>query len=206
MVEFLLLFGSYLIGATPTGLLYGLSVQGEDLREVGSGNIGATNVLRNYGWLPGVCVLILDGLKGAVPVGLVLRLEPEPVMMDGSLLVVAVGGAAVLGHVYSVYLGFSGGKGVATSCGVYAVLAPAAILAVALVFVLVAGLTRYVSAGSLAAAFSLPLGCWFLGGRVATSSLVGLAALNSILVLWTHRGNLKRLIRGEELPFYGGSA
>jgi glycerol-3-phosphate acyltransferase PlsY len=108
--------------------------------------------------------------------------------------------------VYPVYLGFSGGKGVATSCGVYAVLAPTTLLAVALIFFLVAGLTRYVSAGSLAAALSLPLGCWFVGGRVAISSLVGLAVLNSLLVLWTHLENLKRLIRGEELPFYGESA
>lgn len=194
-LKLVLLLGTYLVGSIPFGYLYSRFVEGVDVRSQGSGNIGATNVLRNFGWLPGVSVLFLDALKGALPVYLAITLLP-----GDHLTWIMVGAAAILGHVLSIFLYFEGGKGVATSAGVFAVLTPEALVIALAVFAPVVGLTRYMSAGSLTGALTLPLVAGYfleptdpivLGGWVLT-----------VMVYWQHRENIKRLIRGEEEPFF----
>lgn len=185
---------SYGLGSIPFGLLYGLWIEHTDPREEGSGNIGATNVLRNFGWIAGVFVLILDVAKGAVPVYASIIAFPSSPWFQ-----VSVGGACVVGHIFSVFLGFDGGKGVATSAGVLGVLMPWALLLSLAVFMVVVGVTRYMSAGSLTGALVLPLaGSYFEG---ATAPMVLGAWLLAALIYWQHRKNIGRLLRGEENRF-----
>ncbi|MFB6344156.1 MAG: glycerol-3-phosphate 1-O-acyltransferase PlsY [bacterium] len=186
--------GAYLIGAIPFGLLYSLYVEREDLREEGSGNIGATNVLRNFGWPAGVITLLLDAAKGAVPSYAALTMFP-----GDPRIWIFVGGSAILGHVFPVYLGFDGGKGVATSAGVFAVLLPLP-LAVGLTgFFLAVGITRYMSVGSLIGALLLPgYGTYLYGFTHPT--VLGAWVL-AFVVYWRHRGNIRRLLNGEEETF-----
>jgi len=186
---------SYLIGAIPFGLIYSLYIAGEDIREKGSGNIGATNIRRYFGWLPGLATLFLDMSKGALPVAAVLYIfETTP------LLAVVTGGAAIIGHVYPVYLKFSGGKGVATSAGVFLILAPFPLLATIVLFLLVVIVSRYVSVGSISAAVALPVACAFYYSPREPVSVAALAL--GIVVIWRHRSNIKNLWHGEEGKFY----
>jgi glycerol-3-phosphate acyltransferase PlsY len=181
----------YLAGSIPWGLLIARRASGADIRRLGSGNIGATNVRRVAGNLPGALTLAGDLLKGAVPVWLAIYRVPDP----GSLAAL-VALAAFLGHLYPVYLGFcGGGKGVATAAGCFVVLSPAALGASLLVFVLVLWSTARVSAASLAAAASLPAAVW-----VATGSgmLTSLAVVIGFLIGWRHRANLARMMAGTE--------
>ena len=180
----------YLSGSIPFGLLLVRAARGVDVREQGSGNIGATNVARVAGKGLGALVLVLDALKGALPVLLARA-------VDGTEQVPAlVGLAAFAGHVAPPWLGFRGGKGVATALGVLAVLAPRAALAGALTWVLVLALSRISSVGSLLAGIVAVAVAWLVPGTSAVA-----AALTSVLfgaMLWTHRGNIGRLLpRGE---------
>lgn len=188
----LIAFG-YLLGSVPFALLYSLQVVGDDVREKGSGNIGATNVGRNYGWFGGLSVLLLDFLKGAVPVGLAFYL------LGSTPAATLTGVAAVAGHIFPVYLGFNGGKGVATSAGVFAVLVPVALL-VALGFFLLGLTSRYMAIGSLLGALSLPAACvyFYSLSHPASSAALLLAAV----VFYRHRGNIFRLIKGQENRLY----
>jgi len=185
----------YLLGGVPFGLLYSRLRKREDIRDYGSGNVGATNVLRTYGWAPGLITLLLDVLKGMLPVYLVLAWAP-----GNQGLAVAAGAAAVVGHVYPVYLGFDGGKGVATSTGVFVLLAPRALGVCLLLFLIGVGLTRYMSAGSLLGAASFPLVGAYLYGPLAP--VTAGATVVVALIIWRHRENLRRLWRGEEHPFF----
>ncbi len=181
----------YLAGSIPFGLLLVRSVRGVDVREQGSGNIGATNVARVAGKGLGVLVLALDALKGALPVLLARAVSPE-----GSLVPAAVGMAAFAGHVAPPWLGFRGGKGVATALGVLAVLAPRAALAGAVTYALVLAALRISSVGSLLAGVVAVGVAWGLPGTPTAS-----AALTTVLflaMLWTHRGNIGRLLRRGE--------
>lgn len=194
-IKVVLLLVSYLAGSVPFGLLYSRFIEREDVREKGSGNIGATNVIRNFGWAPGVLVLLLDALKGALPVYLTVQLLPE-----NPLSWILVGAAAIVGHVFSVFLYFDGGKGVATSAGVFAVLMPRALLVTLLIFAVVVATSRYMSAGSLSAAFVLPaLGAYLHGYRHPV--VIG-ASILAVVVYWQHRENIRRLVRGEEETFF----
>lgn len=186
----------YLSGAIPFGYVYSVYVRGENIREHGSGNIGATNILRTFGWLPGLTTLLLDGLKGAIPAGLAFYvLFPEQLG-----LALLVGAAAILGHIYPVYLGFSGGKGVATSAGVFLTLAPVETAIALAVFSLGVGLTRYMSVGSLLGALTLPVisTVWYGYNDPLTIGSGLLAAM----IFWRHRENIGRLIKGEEHTFF----
>lgn len=196
MRSLLWILGAYLVGGIPFALLYSLKIEKEDLRDRGSENVGATNVIRNYGWVPGIFVLLLDMLKGALPVAAVLYLSETPSIW----LAIAVGIAAITGHIFSVYLRFSGGKGVATSTGVFAVLSPwPLVMAFVFFFVMVAA-TRYMSAGSLTGAAMLPLFCGYFYGLY--DPVTGMAVLLALVVFWTHRENIRRLLRGEENRFF----
>ena len=197
---------SYLIGSIPTSILAARLLRGIDIRKHGSGNAGATNVFRVLGTGPGIAVMLIDLLKGvaAVGIGAYLRLGPEPAFFgsyaDGWLMVVA-GGAAVLGHVYTIYAGFKGGKGVATGAGVALGLAPVPILVGMALFGLIVWTTRYVSLASMIAAASLPLTQVLrevVFGVDVPAPMMWFCAVIPFLIIFTHRANIGRLLHGTE--------
>ncbi|MCI0409272.1 MAG: glycerol-3-phosphate 1-O-acyltransferase PlsY [Acidobacteria bacterium] len=180
---------AYLLGAVPCGLLVGKAFGGGDIRRSGSGNIGATNVARSLGPAAGVLTLLLDVSKGALSAWVGGALGGGP---GGASL---AGLAAVLGHVFSVYLGFRGGKGVATGLGVFLILDPRATAVAAMVFVGALGATRRVSVGSMLGSISLPLALHFRG---APPEFLAAAWACCLLIVYRHRDNLTRLIQGTE--------
>lgn len=184
---------AFLIGSIPVAYLVGRA-NGVDLRTVGSGNLGATNVLRTLGWKWGLFVYVADMLKGAVPV---LFLPQFANVAAGWPWGVVFGVAAIVGHVRPIFLmGKGGGKGVATASGVFMALAPVPALCALVAFIVVVAVTRYVSLGSLTGAVVLP-GALLVQQR-AMSPLVIVAATVAVFVFWTHRENIGRLRRGEE--------
>lgn len=196
MSSLALVLASYLLGAVPFSLLVGSWLSGVDLRTVGSGNPGATNLLRLAGIGPALLALLLDLGKGALPVYTALRLEATPSVVGG----VAV--AAVAGHVFPPYLAFRGGKGVATAVGALAPLAPAAVGAGLGLFAVVVAWTRWVSLGSLALLVSIPVLAVLLGrlgwaAPVEPGSLVA-CCLVAALVIARHSRNVARLLAGTE--------
>ncbi len=190
----LLVLGSYVVGAIPFGLLVTRAVTGRDIRAEGSGNIGASNVFRVAGPGLGAVVLLLDVVKGAVPVLVARRLDV------GLSVVVAAGIAAIAGHNWSVFLGGRGGKGIATSYGVLLALSLRAGGIAAAVWVVVAALTRYASLASLLGVLSVPLVMWIVR-EPAEHQVFGVIA--TIFAFYRHRGNIGRLVRGEELRITG---
>lgn len=188
---------SYLIGAVPTGLVLVRLLKGEDIRNYGSGNIGTVNVLRVAGIGIAVVVLAVDVLKGLLPVLLAARGG------FADWIVVLCGLAAIAGHNWSVFLGFRGGKGIATSYGVLFGLSWTAAVVAAAVWIVVVGITRYASLGSLLGVASVPFTLWWLGQPVAYVSFGVIAALFAI---YRHRGNIQRLVAGTELQITDRSA
>ena len=189
---FLVILVGGFLGAIPFGVLITRLLGAEDPRKSGSGNIGATNVLRTSGWKSGVLTLLLDVLKGVAAI-LFARYVASRVSAPTLEPIAAL--AAVLGHMYSPFTGFRGGKGVATGLGVFALLTPGPTALAALVFILVVAVTRYVSLGSMLAAAAVPLaGFWMNCPVVVYTS----SALISLLVIWKHQDNIGRLMRGEE--------
>jgi len=188
---------SYLVGAVPTGLLTGLA-KGVDIRKIGSGNIGATNVLRALGKGWGLFTLVIDALKGLVPV-LLFPLVAEKITgrVQASELSLLCGALAIMGHNWPVYLRFKGGKGVATSTGALVGLAPWCALAGFGVWLIVFLSTRYVSLASISAAVAICVLAWVTtmkDGFVLPLVLTLLA----IILIWKHRENIGRLLRGNE--------
>jgi len=186
-----LIAGAYLLGSIPTGLLLG-KLYGIDVRKEGSGNIGATNLYRTVGRKVGVMTLAGDCLKGMLPV-LAVKYSGLPLEYAAW-----VGLAAFCGHVFSVFLRFRGGKGVATALGVFLALSPLAVAIAVGVFVVLMLVWRYVSLGSIAAAAVMPIAVWALGeGRV-----VGVVTMIvAVIVIIRHSENIKRLVAGTENRF-----
>lgn len=184
-----LLLGAYLLGSVPFGLLIARLQAGVDLRRVGSGNIGATNVLRAVGKGAAALTVLGDLGKGALAVGIGRMLGVSPTL----LALIAL--SAVVGHLLPVFLGFRGGKGVATTLGVVLVAMPAVGGLLALIWVTVAAVWRYSSLAALVAAAALPVLAWVLDGRPA---MVALAWALLFLVVLRHRENIARLWRGTE--------
>jgi glycerol-3-phosphate acyltransferase PlsY len=186
------LVGSYLLGATPTSYVAGKLGRGIDLREHGSKNLGATNVYRILGWKYAIPVALIDIAKGAVPV-LLAPATPYP------WLPLAAGGAAVLGHMFSPYVSFKGGKGVATAAGMFLALAPLAVLIAITVWGVCLWLTGYVSLSSIIAVLTAPLTVALLqpGEPYVFWGSVGLV----VLIIFAHRRNIVRLIAGTENRF-----
>ena len=178
----------YLTGSVPFAYLLARRV-GIDVRVTGSGNVGAANVLRTTGTWRGVAAMSLDVAKGVLAVAI------ANLTAGGTGIAAASGAAAVVGHIYPVWLRFHGGKGVAVAAGVFGVLAPLATAAAALLFLVVAGTTRYVSLGSMAATVALPPMAWWAG---APTAVVLAAAGTGALILFRHRANLRRLLAGTE--------
>jgi glycerol-3-phosphate acyltransferase PlsY len=180
---------SYLLGSVPTGYLLVRLLARRDVRDLGSGNTGATNVLRVRGWKTALPVAIFDVLKGFLPVFLALRWFGDPVFAA------LCGLFAVLGHCFPFAIGFRGGKGMATSIGAFAAMAWAPLLASLGLFVLAVSLTRFVSLGSILAALAFPA-VYLAAGGPATVAAVALAI--GAVVVWRHKSNIGRLIRGTE--------
>jgi glycerol-3-phosphate acyltransferase PlsY len=187
MTEAALIAVAYLLGSLPFAFLLSRR-RGIDLRRVGSGNVGATNVLRAAGVGRAMAVLVLDGGKGAAAVLLAARIS------GGGVAPLAAGLASIAGHVYPVWLGFRGGKGVATTAGVFAVLAPGALVAAAGAFVAAVWATRYVSVGSLVGAGTLVV----VTALSATAPTALAASVAAVVVVHRHRGNVVRLRAGTE--------
>lgn len=186
---------AYLLGSIPWGLVLTRLFTSVDIRRQGSGNIGATNVSRVAGSALGILTFAGDILKGAIPVFIAVILSSAAYGgADPWLSAVAL--AAFLGHLYPVFTGFrAGGKGVATAAGCFIVLSPFACLIALGVFILLVGVTRFVSVGSMGAAISLPLAVWFWTHSI---SLAGTAAVIGVCIIWRHSQNIKRLISGTE--------
>ena len=188
MDAFLAILLAYLVGSVPFAFLLARR-RGVDLRVAGSGNVGASNVLRTAGVQRAVVAMSLDAIKGAIAVLVAERLTPAP------SAAVAAGLASVIGHIYPVWLGFRGGKGVATAAGVFAILAPLAMALASGVFLIAVWITRYISVGSLAGAATLVAAAGVLDQPAAVA--IG-AALAALIIVYRHRGNLARLIDGTE--------
>ena len=198
----------YLCGSLPWGLWLGRALRGVDVRTLGSKNLGATNVYRTLGPGIGLLVLVLDIAKGALPTWLV---PGWPVVADfpggTEWCRLAVGLAAVLGHVFTLFAGFQGGKGVATTVGVLLAVAPPAFAAFVIVFVATVALTRFISLGSIlgSVAFAITLAVAGPGG--VRSPTFAFGVLIALVVILRHRDNIRRLLRGEERRFsWKGSA
>jgi glycerol-3-phosphate acyltransferase PlsY len=188
----LIIAAAYLIGSIPFALLLARRWGAEDLRRIGSGNLGAANVLRASGLTAGVLVAALDIAKGAVSVVLAQRLGgagPGPA---------AAGVAAIVGHIYPVWLGFRGGKGVATACGVFTVLTPLAVPPALAIFLASVWVTKYISVGSVLASVVLPPVAYVTG---SSGPVVAAAVAVSALIVFRHRSNLARLREGTERRF-----
>jgi len=186
---------AYLLGSIPFGLLIAKAYGGRDIREVGSGNIGAANVTRNVGKLPGILTLAFDTAKGYVAVWLALHYTGGNIrwMMIAAVL-------AVIGHVFPVWLSFEGGKGVATGLGVFIPICWQAVIAAVALWVIVVVFWRYSSLGSISAAAALPIFVYlFYAPGHAPPEVVTLGTLLiAVLVIFKHRSNIQRLIAGEE--------
>jgi glycerol-3-phosphate acyltransferase PlsY len=189
------LLASYLLGAVPTSYLVSRIFAKIDLRQHGSGNLGATNLYRVLGWKYAVPVALFDIAKGAIPV-----LVFAPRVSSSPLFALACGAAAIAGHVFSVFVGFKGGKGVATAAGVMLGLTPLALGVAALIWAVLVRLTGYVSLGSIVAAAVLPFAVYFLEGPVEPAVLwVTIAIAAGVILL--HRRNIQRLLKGTENRF-----
>jgi len=198
MTGFLVLLFAYLLGGVPFGYLLVKVVTGRDVRSEGSGNIGATNVLRTTGRLAGVTTLALDIAKGYLAVWLAGRLtQGSPLWMSAAAL------AVMAGHAFPVFLKFKGGKAVASCVGAFLCLTPLPLAAVLVVFVVTVAVTRYISLGSILAAGSLPLAVWLISHPPPPIVLAALAA--GAFIIWRHKSNIRRLRAGNENVFSFGS-
>ena len=179
----------YAIGSIPFSFLVARLFGVKDVRTVGSGNVGATNVMRSAGKVPGILALLLDGSKGAVTVLIARGLS------SSEAEVCAAGLFAMLGHLFPVWLGFRGGKGVATGAGLFLPLAPSALGVAVVMFAATVAAFRYASLASVVASLTLPVAAYFLGG---TTTVALTALIAALMVVLKHRANIGRLVRGVE--------
>ena len=201
---------SYLVGSIPTSIIISKLFHGIDIREHGSGNAGGTNVMRVLGLKKGLLVIILDALKGAVAVVFVARLHYGGLPFqnvspfdDFTLVHIIAGIAAVIGHIWTIFAGFRGGKGIATALGMLIMIVTIDMLVALGIFILVVSISRYVSLGSILAALSVPLTLIFreniLHDHIQSyGTLLPFVVAVSLLVVFTHRKNVMRLINGTE--------
>lgn len=187
---------AYVLGSVPFGLVTARLFGGPDPRTVGSGNIGATNVMRTSGKPAGILTLLTDVGKGALPTLLALYLIKDPAWVS------VVGLSAFLGHLFPVFLKFRGGKGVATACGVFSVISPLTVFLAASVFLIALVSTKYVSVSSISAAVSIPL---FLALISGGGDYAALGTAVALLVVLKHRDNIRRLREGTESSFFKGT-
>jgi glycerol-3-phosphate acyltransferase PlsY len=195
---------SYLIGSIPTSIIIGKALRGIDIRQHGSGNAGGTNVFRVLGWKPGVFVMAFDVFKGFAATWWVARITIDTVPVGFEIVQLAAGCAVILGHIWTIFARFRGGKGVGTAAGMLLALYPVALLICAIVFALVLTATRIVSISSISAALTLPLVLTifrFVLDRPTALPLYIFSFFASVLIIFTHRSNIKRLLQGTENKF-----
>jgi glycerol-3-phosphate acyltransferase PlsY len=207
----LMILLSYIVGSIPTSIIVSKLKSGIDIRKFGSGNAGGTNVIRVLGWKTGVFVIIFDILKGFIATSIIARLYFDSTLPfnnrtpfeDFTVLQIIAGSAAVLGHIWTAFAGFKGGKGIATAGGMFLGIAPVEVLVSLIIFMIVFVMSRYVSLGSLSAAIAFPLtmvvrvnifNVEIAGYHTLIFFIIGI----SLLVIFTHRANIKRLIEGSE--------
>lgn len=192
---------SYLLGSIPFGYLIVSAKTGSDIRETGSGGTGATNVSRRVGKAGGILTLVLDALKGAFAVVLAKTLVSG--LDNAAWWIGAAGVVVMLGHIFPIWLGFRGGKGVATGVGVFIILAPFAVLCAGLLFIIVVWTTRYVSLGSMLAALSIPVLVLVLSliRHEDKFPIICATLLSSLLIVYAHRSNIGRLLNHTENKF-----
>ena len=193
---------SYLLGSIPTGFLVA-KARGVDIRNVGSGNIGATNVFRYLGKPAGIFVLLADALKGWLAVFVLARLvfgwfHASPDLQEREWFAVVAGISAILGHNYTCWLHFKGGKGIATSAGVLVALVPWSLVIILSIWIIVFALTRYVSLASLAASFALPFAAWV---TKESFTMILITGAMGALAIYKHKANIQRLLNGTESRF-----
>jgi glycerol-3-phosphate acyltransferase PlsY len=201
---------SYLVGSIPNSIIISKAVRGIDIRKHGSGNAGGTNVMRVLGWKHGLLVILLDALKGAIAVVLIARLHYGPLPFanvspfdDFTLVQIIAGMAAVVGHIWTIFAGFKGGKGIATALGMMLMLITIDMLIALGVFVLVVSISRYVSLASILSAIAVP-SILYIRENVFNVDIIGYDTLFpfivgvALLVIFTHRKNLVRLFNGSE--------
>lgn len=199
----LILIAAYLLGSIPFGYLLVRVVADADVRDTGSGGTGATNVSRRAGKLAGIITLVLDALKGALAVILARMFLTEDFGINWWVAAAVV--LAIAGHCFPVWLGFRGGKGVATGVGAFLALSPLAVACAGLVFILIVWATRYVSLGSITAAAVLPLSILVLSGYIKPAEsfapLLSAALAGAAIIIFMHRANIGRLLSGTENKF-----
>ena len=195
---------SYIIGSIPTSIILSKFLKGIDIRDFGSGNAGGTNVLRTLGWGPGLLVIFVDVAKGWVAAYYIARLGYENGFLSPMLVQIIAGVSAVLGHVYTVFARFKGGKGVGTAAGMLLAIYPVALIFCLIVFVIVVFTSKFVSLASMLAAITLPVSLYLLevyGGMSTTPVQFYFALFVMLFILYTHRSNIQRLLKGEENRF-----
>jgi len=205
MVSFLIIIIlSYLVGSFPTAIMAGKLILKDDIRNHGSGNAGATNVYRVMGWKPALVVVLIDIGKGVVATLLISKIGTNPVSLDITLIRIAAGASAIIGHVWTIFAGFKGGKGVGTAFGVLLALAPIASAASGVIWIILVFTTRIVSIGSISAGILFPIMLIIekkLLNKHISDSLIIMGILIALLIIVTHRSNIFRLIKGEENRF-----
>ncbi len=208
MLELLLLvLIAYVVGSTPTSIIVSKLKYKTDIREHGSGNAGATNVFRTFGWKPALFVTLVDIFKGWLPAYIAGHLNSESILFasNSDVLMIIGGFAAVLGHTYTVFAGFKGGKGVGTAAGMLIALFPIALPICILVFILTLLITGIVSLGSMLAATALPITLFIIEGlnpdAQISLTLRVFALMIPIFIIFTHRSNIKRMLEGTENRF-----
>ena len=195
---------SYIIGSIPTSIILGKLLKDIDIRDFGSGNAGGTNVLRTLGWGPGLVVIFIDVAKGWVAAYYIARLGYDNGFLSPMLIQITAGVFAILGHVYTVFAGFKGGKGVGTAAGMLLAIYPVALIFCFLVFLIVAFTSKFVSLASMLAAITLPISLYLLeiyAGRSTPPAQFYFALFVMLFILYTHRSNIQRLLKGEESRF-----
>jgi glycerol-3-phosphate acyltransferase PlsY len=206
---------SYVIGSIPTSIMLSKWMHGFDIRTKGSGNAGGTNVFRVLGWKSGVFVTLIDIGKGALATAVISRLFWDPTLpfynktpFDFTIIQMICGGAAIIGHIWTLFAGFKGGKGIATGAGMLIGIAPTEFAISVAVFFLVFGAYKYVSLGSIAAAVAFPVSLFvrhnIFGDPIASyRTLIVFSLSVAILLVYSHRANIKRLLEGTEKKISG---
>ena len=195
---------SYLLGSIPTSIIVGKVLRGIDIREHGSGNAGGTNVFRVLGWKPGLFVMLFDLFKGFAATFWVAQLAKNGMVSDYGVLQILAGCSAIIGHIWSVFAGFRGGKGVGTAAGMLLAMFPLTFLICIIVFGIVLAITRIVSVSSMSAAVSLPIVLSifrYLFNVQVEFSLYLFGFFAAALIIFTHRSNIRRLLNGTENRF-----
>jgi len=195
---------SYLVGSIPTAIIIGKVTKKIDIRQFGSGNAGGTNAFRVLGWKAGLFVSLFDVAKGVFATRVISQIRIDVPLVNPTWLMILAGLCAILGHTFTIFAGFKGGKGVAAGAGLIIALYPVAFLLCLLVFALVLFSTGLVSVSSISAAVSLPIILLILNKShviVADSVLLIFSVVIPLFIIYTHRTNIRRLLKGEEKPF-----